>query len=617
MKKFSAILLACAMVFSLGAPQASAASIDTSVIVAPQYDDARAFSSGLAAVRRGDKWGYISETGATVIPFNYDVACSFSENRAVVGVKKSITIDGNSLTIIEFGSIDMQNTYRPFALNYVPAGEHPNFYVEIFNAEGEVLDHSDIFFTGGYVLISDEVGRNRAFRPDGSELVIATDKLDAYPAFKPTDGVVIATEADGDGTSFFMDTNGKLLPELNALKIDYARPFNQGLSPVCRWVETGMEDGFPVGEPRWGFADKSGKIVIDFLYDDFYVNGYDAEYKVFGDGGLACVKKPGAGYGAIDMTGREVIAFKYDILFPFNEGLAAFKSGAKWGFVDTEGREVIPAKYDDVAGFNEGVAVCRIGDKPYILGRDGKQVAGADTLNISAYFVEDGTNEDGSPHYIIHAPSSIVAIVENKKCGFARVNFTPDLPSEPDVNDWAVAEVTKAAQQNLLPVALQNSYRANITRGDFATLIVRTIEQAEGRGISAILKEKTGKTLYEQIAMYPFSDTNAADIIAARALGIINGVTATQYAPQNSISRQDAASLLMRTANFLGKTQGGEKINFADEAQFADYAKEAIAFTSSLKIMNGTGENKFSPKDYYTRQQAYITSYRLLEAVSK
>jgi hypothetical protein len=58
--------------------------------IKPQFDDARAFSEGLAAVNRGGKchmggkWGYIEKDGAVAIPFQYDFAGQFRDGHACV-----------------------------------------------------------------------------------------------------------------------------------------------------------------------------------------------------------------------------------------------------------------------------------------------------------------------------------------------------------------------------------------------------------------------------------------------------------------------------------------------------------------------------------------------------
>lgn len=75
--------------------------------------------------------------------------------------------------------------------------------------------------------------------------------------------------------------------------------------------------------------------------------------------------------------------------------------------------------------------------------------------------------------------------------------------------------------------------------------------------------------------------------------------------------------MLSRTAQVLDMTTGKGQ-SFNDEAQIAPWAKEGVAFTSSLtdpttgdRVMGGTGDGDFSPLATYTREQAYLTALRL------
>ena len=74
--------------------------------IAPQYEAAKLFSEGLAAVRQGGKWGYIATDGETAIPFAYDFACPFSEAKAVVGREEE--------TGLALGFVDHDGNYTPF-----------------------------------------------------------------------------------------------------------------------------------------------------------------------------------------------------------------------------------------------------------------------------------------------------------------------------------------------------------------------------------------------------------------------------------------------------------------------------------------------------------------------
>jgi hypothetical protein len=60
--------------------------VDTSgrFIIQPTFDQALAFSDGLAAVRVGDKWGFVDSNGRFVIPPRFDAAYYFYEGVAQV-----------------------------------------------------------------------------------------------------------------------------------------------------------------------------------------------------------------------------------------------------------------------------------------------------------------------------------------------------------------------------------------------------------------------------------------------------------------------------------------------------------------------------------------------------
>ena len=58
--------------------------------IEPQYDDARSFSNGVAAVKSGNKWGFINESGEMVIKPTFSDAKDFNDSGKVM-VKDSGT----------------------------------------------------------------------------------------------------------------------------------------------------------------------------------------------------------------------------------------------------------------------------------------------------------------------------------------------------------------------------------------------------------------------------------------------------------------------------------------------------------------------------------------------
>lgn len=73
------------------------------VLIQPTYDEAFAFSEGLACVEKNGKLGYIDTKNNLVIDFKYDTATSFSEGLASVTLdEKSGYIDKQGNVVIDF-----------------------------------------------------------------------------------------------------------------------------------------------------------------------------------------------------------------------------------------------------------------------------------------------------------------------------------------------------------------------------------------------------------------------------------------------------------------------------------------------------------------------------------
>ncbi len=119
---------------------------------------------------------------------------------------------------------------------------------------------------------------------------------------------------------------------------------------------------------KYGFIDKTGKVVVPFIYD----GATD-----FSNGMTWVVKDNKLGY--IDQTGREVIPLVYDAYSSrfsksFTNGLARVEKNGKIGFINKTGQLVIPAIYDNAEPFYEGLAWVRQGDHRAYINTEGKEV---------------------------------------------------------------------------------------------------------------------------------------------------------------------------------------------------------------------------------------------------
>ncbi len=190
-------------------------------------------------------------------------------------------------------------------------------------------------------------------------------------------------------------------------------------------------------------------------------------------------------------------------------------------------------------------------------------------------------------------------------------------------SDWAEPEIQKAAACNLLIYELTDKYTENITRLDFCKLAYRMIitefsPLADSRmdlwHVASAIKEE--KNLTEKYNSVSFSDCERDEVAFLTAADIIKGMGDGTFAPDENITREQAAAILYRMAEFLGNKTlikpEYDKI-YDDENDISDWALTSVASMKAMGIMKGVSETEFAPKEAYTIEQAIATMLRLYE----
>jgi hypothetical protein len=177
-------------------------------------------------------------------------------------------------------------------------------------------------------------------------------------------------------------------------------------------------------------------------------------------------------------------------------------------------------------------------------------------------------------------------------------------PAWGNASDWATAELAKAAELGLIPDTLRGGDLTRpITRAEFAAVSVKVYESLSGvKAIPAVNN--------------PFTDTKDVEVLKAYNLGITTGTSADKFSPDVLLSREQAATMLTRVfkkvslAGWTIATDGDFTLQytkpplFADDALISSYAKDSVYFMVANKIINGTGNNKFSPRAVTPAEQA-------------
>lgn len=182
-------------------------------------------------------------------------------------------------------------------------------------------------------------------------------------------------------------------------------------------------------------------------------------------------------------------------------------------------------------------------------------------------------------------------------------------------SDYAADGIYMANSQYLIPPdatreTKNSSFATEISRGLFADYVVQLYTQATGKSRADFISEFCHN-------FTDFSDVNETiypEIGIDSALGIVSGVGDNKFSPKANITRQEAATMLMRLGKLLGLEMTGSEVHFSD-VDDSFWAKEGIDYVSSVGIMAGVGDGKFDPNGLYTHEQTILTMVRLFNMV--
>jgi hypothetical protein len=277
-----------------------------------RYDYTGKFVDELAAVYLNNKWGFIDKTGKEIVPVKYDGVSKLGFIDGVAYVKLQskwgyVDRDGNEIVPPKYDGLDDK-------------GFVDGLVKVILNKKLGFVDK-----TGKEIVPVKYDGIGRGDFVDGVAYVILNKK---WGVVDRTGKEIVPVEYDEIGECGF--TEGLLPVMLYEQKIteerrervySHGRDFSHGPMREER-VKTIIST--TVLKNKWGFVDKTGKVVIPIIYDGIGASG-------------------------------------------FVDGLVAVELNDKWIFVDKTGKAIIPPKYDgqDNKDFVDGMAPVRLKNKIY------------------------------------------------------------------------------------------------------------------------------------------------------------------------------------------------------------------------------------------------------------
>lgn len=188
------------------------------------------------------------------------------------------------------------------------------------------------------------------------------------------------------------------------------------------------------------------------------------------------------------------------------------------------------------------------------------------------------------------------------------VGYKADAPVFTDTeNHWAKADIDFVAARGLFSGTGNNQFSPDIgmTRGMFVTALGR-LDGIDPAGYKTV----------------KFTDVKADAYYApyvnwAAEKGIVIGTTATTFAPDTNISREQMSVIMQNYAKAMGYTvpKTREAVTFADNGSIGSWAKDAVKAMQMAGVINGKDGNRFDPTGTATRAEVAAVLHRYVELV--
>lgn len=241
---------------------------------------------------------------------------------------------------------------------------------------------------------------------------------------------------------------------------------------------------------EWNGTSKRVDIIMEYDWIDDYSED------------MAIVSKNGK-KGYINKSGSEIIPLKYDLAYPFKEGLAqvSVHSGYTYncGYINKAGNEVIPLKYSSASWwFQNGTAVVGKDNKKFVIDKNGNIV-----LDLSTMY-------DGVEPF----SEGLAWVSKNYKCGYIDMSGKEVIPMIYDYVWGDTRDIRRNFENGIAPARISGKHGCIDADGNE---IIPIIHEASGAvSENVVCMKLNGKWAYydiwgNQITAYIFDEASEFD----------------------------------------------------------------------------------------------------------
>lgn len=236
------------------------------------------------------------------------------------------------------------------------------------------------------------------------------------------------------------------------------------------------------------------------------------------------------------------------------------------------------------------------------------------SCSIIWFYTDDYSKEKGSERYSSGGggSSSVKATAKPTETPTETVTESPSEThdnitfTDVDFDAWYFDAVTYVTENNLFDGITDDEFAPDtpMTRAMLVTVLYR-YENPSSLSDEMIFTDIPTDAWYSDAVKWASENK------------IVDGVTDTEFMPDNAITREQMAAILYRYANIkdVEISSDDDVLSYTDASDISDYALPAMKWACSTGIINGTSDSELSPQDTATRAQVATILMRFIETI--
>ena len=219
--------------------------------------------------------------------------------------------------------------------------------------------------------------------------------------------------------------------------------------------------------------------------------------------------------------------------------------------------------------------------------------------------IEVKDNGDGTYSFVM--PDGPVTVTPKFKPSADHVDYCPAKKfTDVDITQWHHLDLDYVLNKGMMNGTSDTTFEPQSTTN--RAMIVTILWRLEG-------EPKAKESAFTDLTQ----DWYKAAVGWAAENGIVNGTSATTFAPTDPITREQFAAILYRYADHkkYDVSQKADLNKYTDADSISGYAQDAFGWANAAGLINGMTETTLAPQGNATRAQAAAILHRFCEKVAK